>query len=403
VTTEVQHHWERWGHLAERYRPERRRKILALDGGGIRGMITLGVLKQLEEELMVAQGAGSDFRLGDFFDLIGGTSTGAIIAAGLARGMSVDDITAFDRDFGTTAFARRKLWQRVQSLYGEGGLAKTLQETFGSETNLQPEHLRCLLVVVTRNATTDSAWPISSNPDAKYNEPDRSNCNLKIPLWRLVRASTAAPVFFPPEVISWDENDPTQSFVFVDGGTTAYNNPAFLLFKMATEPAYKLGWQTGERNLLVVSVGTGGAPVLGETADDPDTNILAAAMNTLSSLMSQASVDQDVSCRVVGRCTYGGIIDRELHDLVPADPDIADRPLSLDADLGKAFLYVRYNAELTPTGLDQLGLGKLDAKRMRKMDEVENLKDLTSIGDALGKRVDVAHLGAFAARSAAEV
>jgi hypothetical protein len=126
-------------------------------------------------------------------------------------------------------------------------------------------------------------------------------------------------------------------------------------------------------------------------------------MNTLSSLMSQASVDQDVSCRVVGRCTYGGIIDRELHDLVPADPDIADRPLSLDADLGKAFLYVRYNAELTPTGLDQLGLGKLDAKRMRKMDEVENLKDLTSIGDALGKRVDVAHLGAFAARSAAEV
>jgi uncharacterized protein len=396
VSVSVEHDWDRWGPLAQRYRPIRPRKILALDGGGIRGVITLGVLQELEKQLKTGLDADDSFRLSHFFDLIGGTSTGAIIAAGLARGMKVADVVSFYRSFGATAFARRKLWQRWQSLYGPGGLAQTLRDTFGENTSLKPQDLDCLLVVVTRNATTDSAWPISSNPSAKYNDPTRSDCNLVIPLWKLVRASTAAPVFFPPEVIEWDETNPDKSFVFVDGGTTAYNNPAFLLFKMATEPAYKLGWQTGERDLLVVSVGTGSAPVLGESAEDPDTNLLEAATNTLSALMSQASVDQDVSCRVIGRCTYGGVLDRELRDLIPIDPGIPDEPLPLDQDLGKAFLYVRYNAELTPNGLTDLGLPELDAKQMRKMDDVANLEDLTKIGAALATKVKLAHLGPFA-------
>jgi predicted acylesterase/phospholipase RssA len=397
VTVPTEQIWERWGPLADRYRSVQPRKILALDGGGIRGVITLGVLKALEDQLKLAQGAGDDFRLCQFFDLIGGTSTGAIIATALARGMSVEEIVKFYNNFGKTAFAHRKLWERWRTLYVDRGLADTLRETFGDDTTLGPEHLQCLLVVVTRNATTDSAWPISSNPGATFNDPALSECNLKIPLWRLVRASTAAPVFFPPEVISWDDSDPDKSFVFVDGGTTAYNNPAFLLFKMVTEPAYKLGWQTGERHLLVVSVGTGSAPVLGEAAVDLDTNVVGAATNTLSALMSQASVDQDVSCRVVGRCTYGGVLDLELHDLVPVDPGIPDQPAPLEQDLGRSFLYVRYNAELTPNGLKELGLEAIDATKMRKMDDVENIADLTRIGQALGKRVDLTrHLGPFA-------
>jgi uncharacterized protein len=368
--------WEHWGPLADRYSEERPRRILALDGGGIRGVITLRVLARLEKEL------GQP--LCDFFDLIGGTSTGAIIATGLARGMSVDEISSFYEEFGSIAFARRKLWQRWQSLYGDGALAKTLRTKFGEDTDLGPEHLRCLLTVVTRNATTDSAWPISSNPDAKYNALERENCNLRIPLWQLVRASTAAPVYFPPEIVTIGKD----AFVFVDGGTTAYNNPAFLLFKMATEPAYKLKWPRGERKLLIVSVGTGGGPVEGDSAEDPGTNVLEAALNTLSALMSQASVDQDVSCRIIGRCTYGGVLDRELEDLVSDEP--------LDRDTGRAFLYVRYNVELTQDGLVELGLGDLNAGRLRKMDHVENVPDLTKVGDALADRVELAHLGSFA-------
>lgn len=388
--------WAAWGPLAERYRTPGPRRILALDGGGIRGVITLGVLAALEQQLRERRG-DPDYRLCEFFDLIGGTSTGAIIATGLARGMSVAEIADFYERFGSVAFERKVLWQRWRALYGDGALVGLLKRTFGPATDLRPEHLRCLLTVVTRNATTDSAWPISSNPAAKYNDPGRPDCNLRIPLWRLVRASTAAPVYFPPEVVPWHPTDPAKSFVFVDGGTTAYNNPAFLLFRMATEPAYRLGWEKGEQRLLIVSVGTGSAPVLGHSAEDPSSNVVEAALNTLSALMSQTAVDQDVNCRVIGRCSYGGVLDREVHDLIPADPQVPDTPLRLDVDTGKAFLYVRYTADLTDAGLKELGVAGLDPHRLRKLDQVDDIGDLRTVGEALGERVSLDHLGWAAA------
>jgi len=398
VSTGGQQQWDLWGPLAERYREEQPRRILALDGGGIRGVITLRVLQRLENLLAAALDAGPGFRLCDFFDLIGGTSTGAIIATALARRMSVAEVAAFYRDFGHKVFVKRKLWERWESLYGDGELAQTLRRTFGADTDLAPANLACLLVVVTRNATTDSAWPISSNPSAKYNDPGRSDCNLRIPLWQLVRASTAAPVFFPPEIIRWDPKDDEKAFAFVDGGTTPYNNPAFLLFRMATEPAYQLGWPTGERNLLLISVGTGSSPVIGEPADDPDTNVLSSALTTLSALMSQASVDQDVNCRVIGRCTYGGIIDRELHDLVAVAAGPEGGKIPLETDLGKAFTYIRYNAELTGDGLAQLGFAAIDPEGVRKMDSVNHMSELETIGDAVAKLVDLDHFRTFVER-----
>ena len=89
------------------------------------------MLAELEEKLARATGKGIDFRLCHFFDLIGGASSGAIIAAGLARGMSVSEIAGFYKHFGKTAFSRRELWMQWQSLYGDGGLATTIKETFG--------------------------------------------------------------------------------------------------------------------------------------------------------------------------------------------------------------------------------------------------------------------------------
>jgi len=66
------------------------KRILALDGGGLRGIATLGYLKRIETLLADRHDAGDSFRLCHYFDLIAGTSTGAIIAAGLAIGMTVD-------------------------------------------------------------------------------------------------------------------------------------------------------------------------------------------------------------------------------------------------------------------------------------------------------------------------
>jgi uncharacterized protein len=387
--------WELWGSLRDRYETRHRAggpyRMLALDGGGIRGLITLAILVRLEEKLGEAL-ERKDFRLCDFFECIGGTSTGAIIATGLARGMSAKELLRFYKDFGREVFVKRSVFSRWKSLYGNGPLQKKLQEFFQDPQNLEPQNLKSVLVVVTRNATTDSAWPISSNPWAKYNCPTRPDCNLQVPQWKLVRASTAAPVYFSPEVIEWSRGDDSKSFVFVDGGTTAYNCPAFVMARMASEPAYGLCWPRGEDKMLVVSIGTGSAPMLGTTADDPESNLLAGAVNTLSAVMNQAQIDQDMNCRTVGRCSFGPLLDREVLDLVPREDG---KPIPLTRDLGRAFLYARYDAELTAEGLGALGLGHLDPAAAAKLDSVDSMADLVRIGERVAEKIDLAHFGAF--------
>lgn len=377
---------EAWGPLRGRYEARRPRRMLALDGGGIRGVITLRVLAELESKLRAHYGTGDHFRLSDFFDYVGGTSTGAIIAAALARGLSVSEIESFYETFGREIFRKRR-WGIWESLYGDGALARKLKEVYGSGSTLRPTDLKTLLLVVTRNATTDSVWPVSSNPAAKYNDTDRADCNLQIPLWKLVRASTAAPVYFPAEVIEWAPGDPEKAFVFVDGGTTAYNNPAFLMVRLATSPAYRLGWETGEGNLLVISAGTGSSPVEGVKAEDPDSNLVSAAATTLSALMSQAAFDQDINCRTVGRCVHGPPLDREVGDLIPRDG--SGRKIPLSEDLGRSFLYARYDAAINEKGLKEMGLGDIDARKVGKLDAIDSMPELTRIGEKIAEGIDL--------------
>ena len=368
--------WAHWGHLASRYREPRARKLLALDGGGIRGILTLEILLEIESQLRLELGKGPDFRLCDYFDYIGGTSTGGIIAAGLACGMSVAELIEFYRAAGPEMFAKARLLRRLKNLYKSGPLEQKLMEVFGHDTDLSSERLRCLLLVVTRNATTDSPWPISTNPAAKYNAKQRPDCNLKIPLWKLVRASTAAPIFFPPEVVSWDEADPDKTFVFVDGGVTPYNNPALLLYRMATTPQYKLGWPTGESELLMISVGTGAAPAV-DLDIVTDRNAVSNLAGLPSALMYAAMVDQDTTCRTIGRCVAGAKLDREIGDLVCEAPPTENQ--------GRAMMYARYSADLSVEGLLALGLGELPSEAIQALDAVERIDDLQRIGRAAAK------------------
>lgn len=391
---------QRWGPLYGRYSNPAPRKLLALDGGGIRGVLTLQILHRIEQLL---GGGNPAFRLCDYFDYIGGTSTGAIIAAGLARGMSTAELTDFYRRTGPEMFEKSHLFDRLRSMYQADPLRQQLQDVFGAGTTLEPGHLRTLLLAVTRNVTTDSPWPVSSNPDARYNDPARRDCNSRIPLWQLVRASTAAPLFFPPEVLNWDPADPHKSFVFVDGGVTPYNNPAFLLYRMATQPAYRLEFPTGESRLLLVSVGTGAGATLGGT--QPDSTFIPALKDLPNALMYSIQVEQDVACRTTGRCTYGDVIDRELLDLVPRQGDdtgtldqrLARPAIPLTQDLGRAFLYVRYNADLSGTGLQRLGCGDLDGAQVAKMDNATpaNIEALVRVGTAAAAQVQAAHFGPF--------
>ena len=384
-----------WGHLEERYATERPRKLLALDGGGIRGVLTLQVLVKMEELLAEKSGQGEDFRLCNYFDYIGGTSTGAIIAAGLAIGKSARFLSDFYQEVGPAMFEKAFILRRLKNLYKSEPLTEKLKEVFGADTTLVSESLKCLLLVVTRNVTTDSPWPISSNPFAKYNAPHRPDRNSQIPLWQLVRASTAAPVFFPPEVVEWDPDDPAKAFLFEDGGLTPYNNPAFLLARMATYPAYNLKWATGEKNLLVMSIGTGSAPNTESDVHSGGKNAFSNLVSFPGALMYGSAVDQDINCRVIGRCIHGGEYDKEIKrcetEIDSEVGDLVDRSDPIKDDLGRQFTYARYNAELSKKWLQKRGLGDIDPANVSKLDSIEFIPDLIRVGQALANEVKIEH------------
>src|SRR5215467_7967539 len=110
-----------------KYEAKGRRKILALDGGGIRGVLTMEILVEIENQLRNALGRGSEFRLCDYFDYIGGTSTGAIIAAGLARGMSAHELLDFYISIGPKMFEKTWLLRRIKNYYKSEPLEQQLK------------------------------------------------------------------------------------------------------------------------------------------------------------------------------------------------------------------------------------------------------------------------------------
>jgi hypothetical protein len=162
---------------------------------------------------------------------------------------------------------------------------------------------------------------------------------------------------------------------------------------MATEPAYHLEWAKGEAAMLIVSVGTGSAPTLGQGSDSPEQNVAGAAVQTLSALMNQAAFDQDLSCRTIGRCVAGPMLDREVRDLIPMDD--AGKPIPLATDLGRGFLYARYDAILTKEGLTDLGCRDLDPSAVGQLDSVDHMDDLERVGRAVAAQISIDAFGPF--------
>lgn len=246
----------RW-HLDPTSGPKR---ILALDGGGVRGLVTLGMLECIESTLARRCPKPEEFRLCHYFDLIAGTSTGSIIATALALGWRVAEVKKLYEDICPAAFAARA-WGLFRSVYDPRPLERKLRDVLG-DTQLQSDKLRTGLMICAKRMDTGSPWVLTNNPRSKFWEsPDRRyQPNKEYELWRIVRASTAAPLYYEP--VKMVINPPggtyeAQTGVFVDGGVGGFNNPSWQALLVATLPAYGFIWQTGFGNLFMVSVGTG--------------------------------------------------------------------------------------------------------------------------------------------------
>jgi patatin-like phospholipase/acyl hydrolase len=365
---------------------EGQRRLLACDGGGIRGILSLEILAEMERKLR-REYDDEELVLADYFDYIAGTSTGAMIAAGLALGWPVERLMGIYLYKGPNMFAPLPWWKRVQTMFGHkfpsDQLAADMRDEYGEDTRYGDAEFKSLLLTILHNSNTDSPWPLSNNPQAKYNDPERPDCNLNLPLWEVVRGSTAFPLAYPPEPITLGGRE----FVFVDGALTPYNNPALQLYFMATVPEYRLSWETGVDKLLLVSVGTGMAPQVHPKLEDKDMHALHTAKTLLPTLLGGPVVQQDMACRMIGKCIHGAEMDRELGDLSEA------------ADEDRKFSYVRYNALLTERGLEALGLPHLAGEKTRKgVKSPSGMKwvpQLREIGCAVAKEVDMATYANF--------
>ena len=250
--------WLTW-HLDARTGPKR---ILALDGGGVRGLITLGILKRIEDTLKARLPNPEAFRLAHYFDLIAGTSTGSIIATALALGWTVDEVKKLYDDVCPKAF-QIKGWTRglLGPIYSANAIEAPLQAALANE-QLQSDKLLTGLMICSKRFDTGSPWVLTNNPKSKFWESeDKSHKpNKEYELWRLVRSSTAAPLYFEPVEVTITEAGGVykeQKGIFIDGAVGGFNNPSLQALKVATLPSYRFNWRSGAENLHIVSIGTG--------------------------------------------------------------------------------------------------------------------------------------------------
>lgn len=250
-------------HLRERFQQPGPKRILSLDGGGSRGLLTLGFLQKLEDHLEQRSG-DPNFRLSHYFDLIGGTSTGAIIATTLALGWKVRECVDLYFKLLPSIFARPQVPGPLRVLvpaFKNTALTKALNEYLGDRT-LASTDLQTGLAIHAKRIDSGSAWILVNNPDWCYfNSPDKIGiANSDFYLRDLVQGSAAAPTYFNDVRIPLAHNKHgkvTGYAHFFDGGVSPNNNPAQQLLLTATEPAFGFNWPTGEQNLLIWSVGTG--------------------------------------------------------------------------------------------------------------------------------------------------
>lgn len=348
--------------------PPGRARLLAFDGGGIRGLFSLEVAKRIETLLREKHGR-PDLVLADHFHYLGGTSTGAIIATFLSWGMPVSEVIRLYRENSKVMFTKAGWGAIFKNRFAGQPISDFLRSFFveddGKPATLGTAKLRTLLLVVTRNASTGSPWPMSNNPHALYNDRSKPGCNLDLPLWQIVRASTAAPTFFPPEVIEIaDRSGQTkkQVFAFEDGGVTPFNNPAYLLYTMATLPEYRLSWPDGKERMSLVSVGTGRVKT-GRGARLAE-NLLGQAKTLPTALIGSAQWLQDLICRQQGECRFGEALDSELGDLVRGHPRAA-------------FLYARYDRAI---GEADMSAALKVSKKGFTLDNVELMDFLGEMG-----------------------
>ena len=242
-------------------------RILSLDGGGIRGLITAVWLHRLEQEL------GAPLR--DHFNLIAGTSTGSVLACGISLGKPAYELIKIYKERGKEIFPHSPFSRALkfikylptqgidQQFYCDKGLKNVLEDEFKGEKfqkynskivtsnkdllfgdlwSLNEEKLTTL--VMSYDTLNRRAIPFNSS-QSRY---------AKIPVWEICKASSSAPIFFPAHIMEISNGDVPYKIPMIDGGVVASNPTACALAE-----GIKARKDLDRDQFVVVSLGTGDA------------------------------------------------------------------------------------------------------------------------------------------------
>lgn len=214
------------------FNPDGKTTILSIDGGGMRGTIALAMLIYLEDQ------TGKPAY--DLFDMVGGTSAGAIIAAGLGLGMSAREIMTvaykdrLPKAFGNPSrlFWLKYLWTGLRYMYPFEPFLDALGSLAHGKTVADIK--KPIILLTTKDMRTSNTYYITNHGPGAEKFKDW-------PLTGAVGASGAAPIFFPPILGN-----------LIDGGVGSFGNPCLATSIEAVEYM-----DMKPENILHISLGTG--------------------------------------------------------------------------------------------------------------------------------------------------
>ncbi len=251
-------------------------RILSLDGGGVRGVATAAFLCAIEKNL--------GHSVSDCFDLITGTSTGGIIAAGLAMGKSAEEMEQFYKDWGERIFTRSGAVRSGRMLrLGYRVLRGLVSEPSLSEIDfewiLRPKYdmreLSAALQTVfgdrilneAKRRVIIPAVDLIKGQTVVFRTPHLPNMvrDRHLPVHAITLATAAAPTYFQPTAIS-------EGSLYADGGLWA-NNPSLVAYAEAMRIRRECTRDVDPRfetdEIKILSIGTGLLPYYVNPGDQP--------------------------------------------------------------------------------------------------------------------------------------
>lgn len=200
-------------------------RILSLDGGGIRGVVAARMLETIERQLAQP--------IHPYFDLITGTSTGAILAAGLFRGRTASQLLDLYMTQGHRIFPYSQWWnpQRLGLIFQYGlsapkfsdeGLIRVIQAEIGLESLVTAPISVSRTGLATRLMIT--SYDTVTRAPVLFKSWRHEEWYASVPLWEACVCSASAPTYFPAHQLLVNSEEGLKEFSMIDGGVGA-NNP----------------------------------------------------------------------------------------------------------------------------------------------------------------------------------